>query len=106
MPLSHTAWRFHRLKGGDIIYIKAHPPGRTLTIKAVGIVRDEEIEDYGDLGQGVRVRCIWEGSHTIYEGADEKYNVRSNTLYEEVSAEIQGQILELLFAVLQPVSVS
>jgi hypothetical protein len=68
-----------------------------LTIKAVGIVRDEEVTNFGEFGQGVRVRWIWQGS-TIHEGADEKYNVRSNTLYEEVSPEIQSQILELAFS--------
>src|SRR5690242_16823235 len=47
---------FHRLLGhikvGDIVYIKAHPPGRALIVKGVGIVRDETVRDYGELGHG------------------------------------------------------
>ena len=100
----------HRLlghiKAGDIIYIKAHPPGRDLIIKAVGIVRDEELRDYGNLGQGLRVRWIWQGSHIVREGMGEKYNVRSNTLYEEVSPDIQALILDLLLSELKPAPVA
>lgn len=96
----------HRLLGhvkvGDIIYIKAHPPGRDLIVKAVGIVRDEEVRDYPQLGRGVQVRWIWRGNQTVREAHDEKYNVRSNTLYEEVSPVIQELILSLLFSVLTP----
>jgi len=97
----------HRLlahvKTGDILYIKAHPPGRELTVKAVGIVVDETVRQYSP-GFGVQVRWLWRGSHVFREGTDEKYNVRSNTLYEEVSPIMQNGILELLFSVFTPPS--
>jgi hypothetical protein len=96
----------HRLLGHvkvcDIIYIKTHPPGRSLTVKAVGIVQDEEVRDYNTLGRGVRVRWVWSGNQTVRETVDEKYNVRSNSLYEEVSPAIQDAILDLLFSMLKP----
>lgn len=92
----------HRLlehiKTGDIIYIKAHPPGRQLTVKAVGIVLEEQIRDFGDLGRGVRVRWFWHDTEVIDESSDERYNVRSNTLYEELSPLFQRRILDLLFS--------
>jgi hypothetical protein len=96
----------HRLLGhvkvGDIIYIKTHPPGSDLTIKAVGIAKDEDVKAYGDLGRGIQVRWIWSGNHTVHEAPDEKYSVRSNSIYEEVSPAIQDDILALLFSMLKP----
>ena len=47
-----------RIRGGDIVYIKAHPPGRDLIVKAVGIVTGDSIANHGNLGQGVPVRWI------------------------------------------------
>jgi hypothetical protein len=69
----------HRLlehiKTGDIIYIKAHPPGRSLTVKAVGIVEREPVEDFTGLGRGLHVRWLWSGLETLQESTREKYNV-------------------------------
>lgn len=95
-PILHRL--LSHIKVGDIIYIKALSRGRDLTIKAVGIVRDEEVRGYGELGQGVRVRWIWQGIQTVHEGTDEKYDVRSNPLYEEVNPVVQGLVLQLLFS--------
>lgn len=92
-----------RIRTGDIIYIKAHPPGRDLTVKAVGIVTDDTINNY-DLGRaepcrGVSVRWIWHGNpEVMHEGDDEINNVRSNTLYEEMSPRVQAAVLSLLFS--------
>jgi len=98
----------HRLlehiKTGGIIYVKAHPPGRDLTVKAVGIVENELVEDFGELGRGLRVRWLWRGpAQTWQESAEERYNVRANTLYEEFSQAVQTRILELLFSALREV---
>jgi hypothetical protein len=90
------------LRVGDIIYIKAHPPGKSLTIKTVGIILEEEVKAYAGLGRGVRVRWAWNGNHMVREAANEKYNVRNNSLYEEVSPVIQDTILALLFSMLKP----
>jgi hypothetical protein len=38
-----------RVQTGDVIYIKAHPPGRELIVKAVGIVTDDLVRNYADL---------------------------------------------------------
>jgi hypothetical protein len=94
----------HRLlkhiKTGDVIYIKAHPPGRNLTVKAVGIVENESVEDIDGLGRaGLHVRWLWSGpAVTWQESTDERYNVRANTLYEEFSQAVQTRILDLLFS--------
>lgn len=93
-PALHCLLR--HIKAGDLIYIKAHPPGRYLTVKAVGVVLNGEVEDY-DLGRGLRVRWVWQrGDHVIHEDSNERYNVRANTIYEEVSPAFQAQIVELL----------
>src|SRR5208337_616787 len=85
-PALHRLLR--HIKTGDIIYIKAHPPGRRITVKAVGIVEDEEpVEDVEEgLGRGLHVRWVWRGPDVILEeSTEERYNVRANTLYEEFS---------------------
>jgi hypothetical protein len=94
-PPLHNLLR--RLHVGDIVYIKAHPPGRKLTVKAVGIVTNDNVTEHVDLGFGVPVKWIWRGSTVIAEAANERYNVRNNTLYEEMSPEFQSRILKLLF---------
>jgi hypothetical protein len=102
----------HRLLGhiktGDILYIKAHPPGRSLTVKAVGIVEKEPVELFGDLGRGLHVRWLWRGPEETWPESDEeiRYNVRANTLYEEYSQTVQTRILELLFSAFREVKVS
>lgn len=97
-----------RVHAGDTLYIKAHPPGRDLTVKAVGIVTNNAIEDHdigggfaGRLFRGVRVRWIWQGNRIFHEEVNERYNVRNNTLYEEMSPSIQQGILALLLERLQ-----
>lgn len=96
----------HRLlehiRTGDIVYIKSHPPGRKLLVKAVGIVEDEVPIKNEHLGRGVPVRWLWRGIHSLHEGDNERYNVRSNTLYEELSPAVQKTILDLLFSSLSP----
>jgi hypothetical protein len=89
------------IKTGEVIYIKAHPPGRTLTIRAVGIVEEETLSDFGELGWGLRVRWLWTGADTLQEATEERYNVRANTLYEEFSQTVQTRILDLLFSAFQ-----
>src|SRR5437016_1754135 len=80
------------IRVGDIIYIKA-----------VGIVEDPTVQRYGDLGRGVRVRWFWHGEpvQIPYTAAERSYNVRSITLYEEVSPMIQREVLRLLFTALR-----
>jgi hypothetical protein len=93
------------IKTGDILYIKAHPPGRSLTAKAVGIVEREQVESFGDLGRGLYVRWLWTGAETWPESTEERYNVRANTLYEEFSEVVQTRILDLLFSAFRKVQV-
>jgi hypothetical protein len=89
------------IRVGDIVYIKSHPSGR-LYLKAVGIVEDATVQRHGDLGHGVRVRWLWHGEpvQVPYTPAERTYNVRSITLYEEVSPMVQREVLRLLFSAL------
>ena len=91
-----------RIQVGDIVYIKSHPPGRDLTVKAVGIVTANAITDYENLGRGVAIRWIWRGNEVFHEAENERYNVRNNTLYEEMSPVIQTSVLDLLLARMRP----
>jgi hypothetical protein len=82
------------IKIGDIIYIKSSPIGQGLRVKAVGLVVDNEIEEY-DLGMGVKVEWLWHGQEIIKDVVD-KYNVRNNTIYEEFNRDIQDKIIDLM----------
>ena len=93
-----------RIQVGDIVYIKAHPPGRDLIVKAVGIVTGDSIANHGNLGQGVPVRWVWRGNEVFREAQNERYNVRNNTLYEEMSPAMQTRILDLLLARIEPIA--
>jgi hypothetical protein len=95
-PALHELLR--RIQTGDIIYIKAHPPGRDLIVKAVGLVTKDTIREHRKLGRGVTVRWIWRGNEVFHEAKNERYNVRNNTLYQEMSPVIQTSVLNLLLA--------
>ena len=88
------------VKVGDIIYIKSTPPGE-LRIKAVGIVTDGDSFPYDDNAKqnGVfnclHVKWLWHGGPVIITAKD-KYNVRNNSLYEEVNPEVQKTVLSLM----------
>ncbi len=85
------------LKVGDIIYIKAFPPGGDLIIKAIGVVTDDRVlagKDTKHLvscGRNVRWVSTEQFSLPIPQ---QKNNVRSNTLYEEFHPVVQREILK------------
>ena len=86
------------IKVGDIIYIKSKTPQKGLTIKAVGIVFDDQISyrKYEDIPRACRnVKWIWNGEKLLGKIGD-KYNVRSITLYEEFNLNIQQEVINLL----------
>lgn len=90
-----------RIQSGDILYIKSHPAGsRKLLVKGIGIVMDGVVKEH-KLGRGRRVRWLWAGTATFDERKEtERYNVRNNTLYEEMSPSVQRFVLDLLFGYL------
>lgn len=101
---AHDAPELHQfirsLKVGDIVYIKAFPPGsREIIVKAIGLVADDVIVDKetsGDLVScGRNVRWVSTQQFTLPQPI-EKNNVRANTLYEEFHPVVQGEILARL----------
>ena len=88
----------HRIEDGDIIYIKSYPQGLGLYIKAVGIVIDNDVKKITHLGEAcVRVKWIWTGKEKIGK-IEDGYNVRANTLYEEIYPKIRQRVLKLLLS--------
>lgn len=92
------------LKVGDIIYIKSYSPSAGLIIKAIGIVKDDDIiniidEDiYMPVGRRVYWICI---DMKEYLGIDySKLNVRNNSLYEEFHPIVQKFVLEKILSVI------
>lgn len=59
-PSVHYALRL--LKIGDLVCLKSSPPGRGLTIKAIGVVSDASIRrNPGRRGVYRNVRWLWDG---------------------------------------------
>ena len=74
---------FNRIEANNIIYIKSKPPGKTLHIKAIGVVLDKP--------DGDRVKVDWvftiPFTHEI-SPEENRYNVYNLTLYEEMNQTI------------------
>jgi len=88
------------LKVGDIVYIKAFPPGsRQIIVKAIGVIVDDVIVDdstSNDLVScGRNVRWVSTEQFALPQPT-EKNNVRANTLYEEFHPVVQREILARL----------
>ncbi len=85
------------IKIGDIVFIKSFAPHVGLIVKAVGVVTGREPQEIEDLGWGVPVRWVWQGEERI--GAlEDKYPVRSITLYEEYNPMVQERVIQLLLS--------
>ena len=101
--IGHTsvnAPSLHRLmdsiKVGDIIYLKSYTPSQGLVIKAVGIVLDHRVHKVPGLGNAcLNVRWVWQGRRVLGK-IDDKYNVRSNTIYEEFNPKVENIVINLL----------
>lgn len=91
-PPAHAILR--QLRTGDIIFIKSWNPQGGLTIKAVGIVSEGRVSDWS-LGSGVPVRWVWSGEVRIGK-LDDKWPVRTVTLYEEQHPQVQSRVISLL----------
>lgn len=94
-PPLHNILR--HIKIGDIAFLKSFAPQVSLTIKAVGIVTGREPLEVENLGWGVAVRWVWRGEERIGQFED-KYPVRSITLYEEYNPRVQERVIDLLLS--------
>lgn len=98
------------VKTSDFVFIKSLARAtKSLTVRAIGVVVNDSIFQYG-FGTGLKVNWIWvsEGDPlkiNITAGMY-KNNVFNNTLYEEYDPSVQKQILDQVFATVNPVPVS
>ena len=83
------------MKVGDIIYIKSAPPGGDVTVKAIGIIIDNELVNDDIVRIGRHVNWVNKQGFVFKPSEIEgKNNVRSNTIYEEFSPNAQKRILK------------
>jgi hypothetical protein len=98
-PPAHAILR--HLRTGDIIFIKSFAPQVGLTIKAIGIVTEGSVRTYPDIEgadrSGVPVRWLWRGEERIGK-LEDKWPVRSVTIFEEHHPDVQARVLQLLLA--------
>ncbi len=89
---------------GDLVYIKSFNPSVGLTIKAVGVVVDRTVRQYPVVGRscfGVGVRWVWQGTDQVGK-IDDKYPIRTVTLFREHTPEVQQRVIAHLLAVVGP----
>jgi hypothetical protein len=87
---------FKSLKVGDIIYIKAAFGGADITVKGIGVIKDNAIRDRNNSNGLVETgrNVIWINKQTfVIKRPIEKNNVRSNTVYEEFHPIAQAEII-------------
>ncbi len=92
-PPAHGILR--HIRTGDIIFIKSFAPHVGLTVKAVGVVTEGKVRPYPNLGAGVPVRWVWSGEERLGK-LEDKWPVRSVTIYEEFHPDVQTRIIQLL----------
>lgn len=84
---------FKSLKAGDIVYIKAAFGGNDITVKAIGIIKDNIIIKNAQLvTTGRNVKWL-DTDKFVIKRPQEKNNVRSNTVYEEFHPDILEEII-------------
>lgn len=84
------------IKVGDIIYIKTYQPDRGLTIKAIGLVVEDNVLRIDNVGDAcLRMKWVWKGKELMGK-IEDRYNVRRNTLYEEFNSEVQERVIDLM----------
>lgn len=84
---------FKSLKVGDIVYIKAAFGGKDITVKAIGLIKDNEvIINNGLVSTGRNVKWLSK-ERFIIKRPKEKNNVRSNTVYEEFHPFVLNEII-------------
>ena len=87
---------FKTLKIGDIVYIKAAFGGsKKIVIKAIGIIKDDEIlttKHHHLTVIGRNVKWVNTNKFSVVK-PNEKNNVRSNTVYEEFHPVLQAEII-------------
>lgn len=88
---------FKSLRVGDIVYIKAAFGGtRNITIKGIGIIKDDVIRNSQDTEDLVTTgrNVVWLDKEQFkINRPQEKNNVRSNTVYEEFHPAVQAEII-------------
>lgn len=106
---------FQNIKIGDIFYIKSYNPSKGLTIKAAGIVSDNDIVKAFDIVSReividsidkikeenkrmcLSVKWIWKGENNIFINFDanmDKYNVRNVAIYEEFNEKVLEAVID------------
>ena len=84
---------FQSFKVGDIVYIKAAFGGNDITVKAIGIIKDNIIiKNNGLVSTGRNVKWLSKEKFVIPR-PQEKNNVRSNTVYEEFHPQVLNEII-------------
>ncbi|WP_303917883.1 hypothetical protein [Draconibacterium sediminis] len=84
---------FKSLKVGDIVYIKAAFGGNDITVKAIGIIKDNIIIKNTQLvTTGRNVKWL-DTVKFVIKRPQEKNNVRSNTVYKEFHPKVLDEII-------------
>jgi len=91
---------FKALNAGDIVYLKACSYSSNITIKGMGIVRNENILDSTHISElveiGRNVTWIDKEWMIVNRPAQQKNNVRGNTIYREFHRDLVNTITKIV----------
>ncbi|MEI0494596.1 hypothetical protein R4J09_04130 [Brachyspira intermedia] len=87
------------LKVGDIVYIKSHSPSAGLIIKAIGIIKNNDVIEDCDIDMRIGRKVHWICTDiNEHLKVNSKLNVRNNSLYEEFHPIVQDFVLNKIFS--------
>ena len=84
------------IKAGDIVYIKKCNVGSDITVRAIGIITDYELNSLPNIAEIARnVKWLYKTMFIIPNPKNsDKNNVRSNCVYEEFNLDVINRIVE------------
>jgi len=91
---------FKEIEAGDIVYIKACSYSSNITVKAIGIVQDDQILNKTSRNPlieiGRNVRWIHIIPFVVVKPSNQKNNVRANTIYREFHPKLISAIMTIV----------
>lgn len=91
---------FREINLGDIVHIKFCSYSSNITVKAIGIITDEQIltaaHGHPQIEIGQNVRWIYTVPFVINRPVNQKNNVRANTIYQEFHPDIVSSIMTIV----------
>lgn len=88
---------FAEINLGDIVYIKSCSWSSGITVKAIGIIQDDQVlttaSGHPQIEIGRNVKWIYTTPFVLAKPLNQKNNVRANTIYREFHTDVIAAIM-------------